>query len=223
MNTIKKEITALIAVKGSSERVKNKNRRPFHNTSLLDLKLSQLKEVKSFYKIIVSSEDKSILEAAQQRGVEVHVRDRKYSTSFVPMSEVFSYIASEVPGEHIAWVNVTNPLTESDIYEKAIEEYNNMEPVFDCLVSVYEVKDYFFFKGKPINFQPNPWPRSQDLEGLCVMSNAINVIKRTDMVRLGSWIGSSPYFFYMDPVSSTDIDYQEDFDFCEMIYKRRYP
>ena len=94
MSTIKKEITALIAVKGSSERVKNKNRRPFHNTNLLDLKLSQLKEVNSFYKIIVSSEDKKILSIAKKKGFRTHLRDPYYSTSSVPMSEVYSYIGA---------------------------------------------------------------------------------------------------------------------------------
>jgi len=218
---MKKEIVALIPVKGVSERVENKNRRPFHNTSLYELKLEHIKNVWEFSKVIVSSEDEEILDIAKRRGFEIHVRDPKYSTSTIPMSEVYSYIASEIQGEHIAWVNVTNPLAEANVYKKAIGKYNLMDSKHDCLLSVYEVKDYLFYNGKPINFQPNPWPRSQDLSGVCVMSYVINILKREDMVRWGSCVGNNPYFLYLDKLTSTDVDFQEDFDFCEMMYRQR--
>ena len=218
-----KQIVALVPVKGDSERIPNKNTRAFHNTNLFELKLSQLRRVNGFWKVIVSSEDERILQTAQNYGFEVHLRDPKYSTSTVPMSEVYSYIASEITGEHIAWVNVTNPLAEAQIYENAILEYNSMDAKYDCLLSVYEVKDYLFYNGKPVNFQPNPWPRSQDLTGLCAMSYVINILRRQDMIRRGSCVGQSPYFFYVDLVESMDIDFLEDFHFCEMIYKQRHP
>ena len=40
--------------------------------------------------------------------VLTHLRDKYFSTSKVPMSEVYSYIASEIEGDYIAWINVTN-------------------------------------------------------------------------------------------------------------------
>jgi CMP-N-acetylneuraminic acid synthetase len=219
---MKKERTALIPVKGSSERIKNKNTRPFCGTSLYELKLEQLKKVRGFSNIIVSSENEKILNIAREKGFNVHVRDPKYSTSYVPMSSVYSYIASEIKGEHIAWINVTNPLADAENYEKAIKEYNKMNSAYDCLLSVYEVKDNIFYNGKPVNFKPYPWPRSQDLKGLCAMSFVINILKREDMVRWGSCVGKNPYFFYLDKVISTDVDFKEDFDFCEVVYKQRY-
>jgi N-acylneuraminate cytidylyltransferase len=219
---MKKEIIALIPVKGTSERIKNKNLRSFHNTSLYELKLAQLKEVSGFARVIVSSESKQILETAKKYGFDVHARDPEYSTSTIPMSEVYSYIASEIQGEHIAWVNVTNPLAESEVYERAIKEYNSMGSQYDCLISVSEVQEYIFHQGQPVNFKPNPWPKSQDLTGVCAMSFVINILKRTDMVKWGSCVGKNPYFFYLDRVTSTDVDFQENFDFCEMIYKQRH-
>ncbi len=218
---MKKEIVALIPVKGSSERVKAKNTRPFHDTSLYELKLRHMKEVGGFANVIVSSESKDILRAAKKTGFDTHLRDPKYSTSTVPMSDVYSYIASEIKGEHIAWVNVTNPLAGPEVYEKAIEKYNSMGPGHDCLLSVSEMKEYLFHDGRPVNFRPNPWPRSQDLQDVYAMSFIINILRREDMVRWGSCVGEKPYFFCLDRVTSKDVDFQEDFDFCETIYKKR--
>ena len=51
------EVVGLVPVKGSSDRVKRKNLRKFHNTNLFELKLKQLKKTKKFKNIIVSSEN----------------------------------------------------------------------------------------------------------------------------------------------------------------------
>ncbi|MDD4957112.1 MAG: hypothetical protein PHH49_07740 [Candidatus Omnitrophica bacterium] len=216
-----KDITAVVPVKGASERVKGKNIRPFHDTNLFELKLDQLKGVKGFDRIIVSSESEGILETARKKGFGTHARDPRYSTSDVPMSDVYSYIASEVPGEHIAWVNVTNPLAGTDVYEKAASLYRDMGKEHDCLLSVYEVKDYIFYKGEPVNFKPSPWPKSQDLEGMYALPFVVNILRREDMVRWGSCVGEKPYFYVLDRLTAMDVDWQEDFDFCEMIYKKR--
>ena len=39
------------------------------------------------------------------------------------MSEVYSYVASEVGGENVAWVNVTNPFADNKIYDSAAKNY----------------------------------------------------------------------------------------------------
>ena len=216
-----REVVGLIPVKGDSERVEKKNLRPFGNTNLFELKLQQLKLAKGFSEIIVSSEDQHILKIAEQHGYTIHNRDPYYSTCDVPMSEVYTYIASEITGEHIAWLNVTNPLAEGPIYSQAIEKYKSMTPDYDCLLSVYGVQDYFFFTGQPINFKPYPWPRSQDLEEVYAMSFLINILPRQDLINRGTCVGEAPYFFLVDKVSSWDIDFQYDFDFCESIYLKK--
>lgn len=217
-----KEIVAVIPVKGQSDRIESKNLRPFSDTNLYELKLSQLKKVTGFKEIIISSESERIRDIAINNfGYNVHVRDPKFSTSEVPMSDVYSYIASEISGEHIAWVNVTNPLAEYDIYEKAILEYQNLDENYDCLLSAFELKENIFYKGQPVNFKPNPWPKSQDLKDTFALSFVINILKRKDMVKWGSCVGNKPYLFVLDTLTSWDIDYQEDFDYCEMIYKNK--
>ncbi len=215
-------IVGLIPIKGTSERVPNKNLREFHGKSLLEVKLDQLSRAEGFDKLIVSSESPKVLDIAIANGFDIHERDPKYSTSDIPMSEVYSFIASEIEGDNIAWINATNPLSDSHVYSKAVELYREMETSYDCLLSAINVQENIFYNGVPVNFVPNPWPRSQDLHGLCSLTFAINILKRTDMIKWGSCVGSSPSFYYMDKLSSWDIDTQEDFDFCELMFKRLF-
>ena len=215
-----KEIVGLIPVKANSERVPMKNLRKFGDSSLFELKLSQLSKTKGFDEIIVSSEDDVILSMAEENGFGTHERDPNYSTSDIPMSDVYSYIASEIQGENIAWINVTNPLAGADCYSKAVEIYRKMDETYDCLLSVSEVKDYLFHHGLPINFKPKPWEKSQNLTGVVEMTFVINILKRQKMVEWGSCVGTTPYFYHLSKIESWDIDFEEDFEFCEMMYSK---
>jgi len=217
-----KDIVALIPVKGSSERVKRKNLRKFANSSLFELKLNQLKKTTCFSKIIVSSESEEILKIAQRKGFDVHHRDPYYSTSKVPMSEVYSYIASEIDGENIAWINVTNPLANKLVYEKAVRVYSKMPKKFDCLLSAVENKQNYFFKNKRVNFKRSPWSRSQDLIPLISLSFVINILKRENMIKWGSCVGKKPKFFFINPISSIDVDDKYSFKLSETIYKKEF-
>ena len=214
-----KNVTAIVPVKGDSERVRNKNKRSFHDTSLLELKLNQLIKIQGLKEIIVSSEDDECLKIADSMGVSKHKRDPKFSTSFVPMSEVYSYLGSKCNSENILWAQVTNPLVGTGYYQKALEKYDETSGSYDCLLSVSKVKDYIFYKGKPIGFKPNPWPRSQDLKEIFKLTFCINILKTENLIEWGSLVGKKPYFYEINSLESWDIDTQEDFDFCEMIYK----
>ena len=215
------EIIGVIPVKGNSERIKKKNLRKFCNTNLLELKLKQLKKTKNFKSIIVSSESKQVLKIAEKNGYEVHERDPYYSTSRVPMSEVYSHIASELRGEHIAWINVTNPLANAKIYDNAVTVYRKILKSHDSLLSACKRQENFFFKNKPVNFKPYPWPRSQDLEGLISLTFAINILKRKNLEKWGSCVGKKPFFYILDSITAMDIDNKIDFDICEYLYKKK--
>ena len=215
------KIIGIIPVKAHSVRVKKKNIRKFANTNLLQLKLSQLKKTKNFSNFLVSSESKKILMIAKKNGFLTHLRDPYYSTSKVPMSEVYSYIASSVEAEHVAWINVTNPLAGPEIYDKAVTVYKKIYKKYDSLLSAIENYENYFYNKKPINFKPFPWPRSQDLKPLISLPFVINILKRKDLIKRGSCVGKKPYFYILNSTDAKDIDNPEDFMFCETVFKNR--
>ena len=217
INKIK--IVGIIPVKANSERVIRKNLRKFSDTNLFELKLNQLSKTKYFEDFYVSSESKSILSKANSMGFKDHLRDPYYSTPKVPMSKVYEYIASSIKAEHVAWINVTNPLVDSKIYDEAalIYKKSNLKK-YDCLLSAVKKKENFFYKGKRVNFKRTPWPRSQDLEPLISLPFAINILKRNNLIKWKSCVGKRPKFFYLDEQIAIDIDELYNFKFSEFIY-----
>jgi N-acylneuraminate cytidylyltransferase len=217
----KYNIVAVIGVKGNSERVPKKNIRPFADTTLLELKIKQLINSRSVDKIIVSSESETALNIASSFDeVLVHKRDHYYSTSHVPMSEVYSHVASEIECEHIMWSQVTSPLTGPNIYKDAINTYKNLDKKFDCLLSCVNINEYLLKDHKPINFTRTPWQKSQDLKDVKALSFSINILKKENLIKWGSLVGLNPYYIELDKETSMDIDDIHDFNLCESIYKK---
>ena len=212
---------ALVAVKGNSDRIPKKNIRPFANTSLLELKLNQLIKSNSVDKIVVSSESLDAINIASSfDDVLVHKRDPSYSSSDVPMSKVYSYLASAMDCKNIMWVPVTNPLIKSDIYKEAADKFSKLDDKYDCLLSCVKVNEYLLKGFKPLNFTRNPWQRSQDLMGMHALSFAVNILKREDMIKWGSLVGRNPFFIELSREDSIDIDFPDDFEYCEYLYKK---
>ena len=55
-NVKKKELAAVVTVRKGSQRVKNKNFRPFAGKNLLELKIDTLKKIKSLDDIIINTD-----------------------------------------------------------------------------------------------------------------------------------------------------------------------
>ena len=219
--TSRNNIVAIVPVKGNSVRVKKKNLTKFANSNLFKIKLKQLKKTDCFKKIIISSESKKILNYAKKNGFGIHLRDRFFSTSKVPMSDVYKNIASEVDGEYIAWINVTNPLCDEYIYQSAVKKFKTISKNYDCFLSAVKNKQNYFYKNKPINFKRSPWPRSQDLRPLISLPFAISILKRKDMIKWGSCVGKKPFFYFLNSLVATDIDDQSSFKIAELLYKKK--
>jgi CMP-N-acetylneuraminic acid synthetase len=214
-------ITALVAVKGESERVPKKNIRKFSNSSLLEIKLQQLKSSNVFSEILVSSESDEVLSKVLPFDVNTHKRDPHYSTSQVPMSEVYEYLANQVKTDYIAWIPVTSPLVNEKIYKDAVDTFLTMDhEKYDSLLSVNEVQDYLYYNEEPINFTRDPWLRSQDLTGVCAINFAINIISKENMIKNRATMGENPMFYYIPKKHAIDIDYMEDFIFAELLFKQ---
>ncbi len=213
------KIKALVAVRSGSMRVQNKNLRPFAGSSLLEVKLEQLKRIKGLDGIIVNSNDDTMLSIAEKMGCETVKRDPYYASNEVSMSDVYKNMAENCDCDVIAYINVTNPLLKDETIEKAIEEYKAMEG-FDSLNSAHLVKEFMFLDNKPVNYDLQNQPRSQDLPDYYALNFAINIISKEKMIECKNVVGKKPWIYGIDEIEATDIDNPIDFDFSEFVFKK---
>ena len=216
------KIKALVAVRSGSMRVENKNIRPFAGSSLLEIKLNQLKRIPNLDGVIVNSNDDSMLAIASKMGCETVKRDPYYASNEVSMSDVYRNMAENVDADVIAYINVTNPLIKDGTIINAIEKYKELVSTgdFDSLNSAHLVKEFMFMDNKPINYDLKNQPRSQDLPDIAALNFAISIIDKDKMVACKNVVGDKPFIYIIDEVEATDIDNQIDFDFAEYMYEK---
>lgn len=215
-------IKAMIAVRSGSQRVVNKNMRPFADSTLLEVKINQLKRISLIDGIVVNSNDDDMLKLAKNLGCEAIKRDEYYASNSVSMSEVYKNMAENIDTDIIVYANATNPLLKDETLENSIRVFMDKEGEYDSLNSAHLIKEFLFENNKPVNYDLKNQPRSQDLPELFALNFAINILRKETMISAMNVVGNTPYIYGIDEIEATDIDNPIDFDFAEFVYKRDY-
>ena len=157
----KGKMTAVVAVRAGSQRVKNKNFRPFADTNLLELKLKILLKVKNLDEIIVNSDSDIMLEIANKYNVKTQKRDEFFASSNATNSDFHKHIAEVTNSDFIFLAPVCSPFIGVKRHQEAINNFMMSE--VDSLTSCELVKGHLWLDGKPINYSLDNVPNSQDL------------------------------------------------------------
>ncbi|KHL24229.1 hypothetical protein PK98_14685 [Croceibacterium mercuriale] len=211
-----------IPCRSGSERVPNKNTRPFAGFTggLLELKLRQMAEIPELESILVSSNDPIVLDATERYAHEVDdrivplERPDEYGRSSTSMDDFILYIAQLRATGTIFWSHVTSPFITSSIYRDGLATYEQaLSDGHDCLVSVTRTQRFFWTEQGPVNYDNTveKWPRSQDLTPLLEINHALYVMPFKSMREVGDRIGRQPYFYDIDEHDAADIDWEPQF------------
>ena len=200
-------ITAVVAVRAGSQRIKNKNLQKLGNKTLLEHKINTLLDVYHagyLDGIVVNSDSKEMLEIADKMGVEIQMREEYYASSECTNSEFHQHIGEVTSAEDIFLAPVCSPFVSAQTHVDAIEYYK--EGGFDSLTSVTEVKNHLWMDGHPLNYELENVPNSQDLPDVVKLNYGITIAKREVMKDLGRVVGDNPGFLKIDEKESIDID-----------------
>ncbi|MDB9980176.1 hypothetical protein OAD52_00500 [Ulvibacter sp.] len=212
----KGKMTAVVAVRAGSQRVKNKNFRPFADTNLLELKLKILLKVKNLDEIIVNSDSDIMLEIANKYNVKTQKRDEFFASSNATNSDFHKHIAEVTNSDFIFLAPVCSPFIGVKRHQEAINNFMMSE--VDSLTSCELVKGHLWLDGKPINYSLDNVPNSQDLPEIKKLNYGISIIKRQTMIERKGLVGLKPEFVVLNEIESTDIDEMETFNTAEILY-----
>ena len=82
------------------------------------------------------------------------------------------------------------------------------------------VKDFLWLDGKPVNYDPQYAPNSQDLPEIVALNFGVTVVSRDDLIKNSNIIGKSPKFVTTSDIEAIDIDTPLDFYIAEQIYRK---
>ena len=214
----KGKLTAVVPVRAGSQRVKDKNIKPFANSNLLKIKLNVLKSIPTIDKVIVNSDSEYMLNIGKECGVNTHKREDYFASSECNNSDYFQHIAEVTDSDYIMYSPVTAPLVSKETYFSCVDKFINSD--INNLVTVSDVKHHMWLNGKPLNYNPKKAPNSQDLPDIVSINYGICIIGREDMIKSRNIVTENPYFYKLDEIESMDIDTEFDFMVAEEIFKK---
>lgn len=216
----KNTIKVIIPVRGGSQRVKNKNIRPFADSNLLEIKIKQMKRIEGLDGIIVNSDSDEMLNIAKNLGVETVKRDSYFASSTVLANELYKNLAQNCDSDIILLANVTNPLLSDNTIRTCIDTYFQNLDKYDSLTTVHEIKEFLCQDGKPLNYDKYKRPRSQDLPDIVALNHALYIIPRDLIIEKSVITADKPLFYKINPTEAFDIDTEMDFELAEFMYRK---
>ena len=211
------KVTAVVAVRKGSQRVPNKNIKPFGDTTLLDLKLQTLLKVSNIDEIIVNSDCDEMIEIGKSYGVKTKKREEYFASSEASNSEFHGHIGKTTDTDYIFLAPVCSPFISSEKHEEAITQFMNSD--CDSLTSTSLVKGHLWLDGKPINYDLNNVPNSQDLPDIEMINYGITIVDKNIKKNKSRVIGDKPNFIILNEYEGVDINTPFEFQTAEIIYK----
>ncbi|MCD6390770.1 MAG: acylneuraminate cytidylyltransferase family protein [Dehalococcoidia bacterium] len=208
-------------MKGHSERVPNKNLRPFCGKPLCHWIIHSLQKSHYVKDIVVNTDSQKIAENIHQNfnGVKIIDRPDKIRGDFVSMNTIIAHDLSQLPGEHFLQTHSTNPLLNTETIDKAIALYFRNLGTHDSLFTVTRHNARFYWgDGNPINHDPQELIRTQDLPPIFEENSSLYIFSRESFKQSGGKrIGLKPYMFEISKFEAVDIDEEDDFQLAELL------
>lgn len=218
-------ILALIPARGGSKGLPGKNIRPLHGKPLIGWSIEAAKASRYVTRVVVSSDDESILAVARACGAEIpFVRPQALARDDTPGIDVVLHALDILPGfDWVVLLQPTSPLRTVGDIDAAIEHC--LAGGAPACVSVCEASasPWWMFSlnnnGRMHSFLPPEQrpARRQDIPTLYALNGAIYVARVDWLLQTRSFLTEETLAHVMPPERSVDIDTAFDFRLAECL------
>jgi len=225
---IKKTFLAVIPARGGSKRLPRKNILDLNGKPLIVWSIEAGLKSKYIDKVIVSSNDKEILDISQDHGADTIKRPDNLASDTATTFDAIKHTIENVEKyDYVILLQPTSPLRNEKHIDEAIELLESKNA--SAVVSVCEtdhsplwsniLDDSLSMKGFLKDEVLNK--RSQDLEKYYRLNGAIYICKTEKLLEEKSFfLKENIYAYVMDRENSIDIDKEIDFKIAEVILNK---
>jgi CMP-N,N'-diacetyllegionaminic acid synthase len=225
---IKKTFLAVIPARGGSKRLPRKNILDLNGKPLIVWSIEAGLKSKYIDKVIVSSNDKEILDISQDHGADTIKRPDNLASDTATTFDAIKHTIENVEKyDYVILLQATSPLRNEKHIDEAIELLESKNA--SAVVSVCETDHSplwsnilddslsmkSFLRDEVLN------KRSQDLEKYYRLNGAIYICKTEKLLEeRGFFLKENIYAYVMDRENSIDIDEEIDFKIAEVILNK---
>ncbi|MBP5442046.1 MAG: hypothetical protein J6Y60_02290 [Treponema sp.] len=204
-----------IPIKLNSQRLPHKNILPLAGHPLCWHIANTLLGVKGINEVYVYCSDKTVNEYLPN-GVIVKKRDARLDGNEVKGFEIYKSFINDVEADVYVLAHTTSPFIKSSSVQNALSYVLTGEN--DSAFSAERVQTFAWYDGKPVNYDLNDVPRTQDMKPIWVETSAFYIFKKEIFTKHNRRIGFNPYIQEVSGMEAIDIDEEKDYDLaCAMV------
>ena len=226
MSSAVRSTLAIIAARGGSKGIPQKNLIEVCGQPLLAWSVLQAKSAKGVTEVVVSSDSDSILEVATEFGAVAVRRPDDISGDTATSEAAWLHALDErerggATFDRIVALQATSPIREPSDIDAALEQFERES--LDSLLTVGEVEDFFNWRigangvAESINYDWRNRRRRQDLDKLYLESGSFYVFRPSLIRETGNRLGGRIGLFEMGRHKMFQIDRPEDIQLCGAI------
>jgi len=211
------KIACFIPIKNNSSRVPNKNLRLLRDIPLYRYALDTVINSKVFDDVFVDTDSEDVKNYCIEKNINIIDRDPKLSKDSANGNDLLEHWIDIKPNYDVYFqVFVTSPFLTSNTLKDCVNIMKT-NPLGDSVFTVIEDYTWYWFNGKPVNYNPKLLPRSQDAKPIIKETTSLYGISKEGFNKTKSRIGESPQIYVVDEIEGTDIDTEFDFVIAKLI------
>lgn len=208
------KVVAFVPIKLNSQRLPHKNILPIAGHPLCWHLCNTLLKVNNIDEVYVYCSDKRVSDYIPE-GVILKKRDKKLDGDLVKGFDIYRSFISEVDADVYVLAHTTSPFIKQESIDNALKHI--VSGSNDSAFSAEKIQTFAWYKDKPINYDLNDVPRTQDLEPIWVETSAFFMFKKEIFIDYNRRIGFNPYIQEVSGIEAIDIDEKKDYDLaCQL-------
>lgn len=208
------KVIAFATIKLNSQRVPHKNLQMIGDKPMCWHILNTALKVKGIDETIVYCSDPKVCDYIPQK-VRFIKRDKWLDGDSIRAKDTYSAFIKDVDADIYISLCTTSPFTKSETLEFALNKV--IFEGYDSAMSVKREQTFAWYEGKPINYDPQEVPRTQDMKPVFIETSAFFIFKKELWVNYGRRVGFNPWLQEVDNIESIDIDTMDDLKFAQLI------
>ncbi len=211
------KIACFIPIKNNSSRVPNKNLRLLRGIPLYRYALDTVINSKVFDDVFIDTDSEDVKNYCIEKNINIIDRDPKLLKDSANGNDLLEHWVDIKPNYDVYFqVFVTSPFLTSNTLKDCVNIMKT-NSLGDSVFTVIEDYTWYWFNGKPVNYNPKLLPRSQDAKPIIKETTSLYGISKEGFNKTKSRIGESPQIYVVDEIEGTDIDTEFDFTMAKLI------
>ena len=208
---------ALIPIKLGSKRVPQKNIRPFFDgTPLMRFIQKACLNSKLIDEVYIYCSNEDVKDYVLP-GVHFLKRPDFLDGDTANANDIIREFMKAVDADIYVNAHTTSPFAKTETIDELISKVASGK--YDSAFCAENIKTFLWSEGKPLNFDPSHFPRTQDLPDIYGETSIAYVFTKQSFLTHNRRLGAKPYIKKVGKIEAMDIDYPEDFEIADAVYK----